>query len=388
MRFQTRRDFIAHSTAIASALAAAPLIAAEAPKKKLGWALCGLGGLSENQIAPGLQKAQFSRLAGIITDTPAKASKWKEKYGLTDRSVYTYDTMHRLAENPDIDVVYIVTPNALHAEQAALAFKAGKHVFCEKPMEVSVEKCQQMISDGKAAKRKLAVAYRCQFDPNHLELIRLAREKELGAMKIIEANFNVSIGDPGQWRLKRALSGGGALMDVGIYALQASRYISGEEPIEVRAMEPKTNAGKYADVDEAMVWQARFPSGVVANCGTSYESGFGGRIHVYTDKGWFGLDPAFGYTGNRGRRSDGKEIKLAAPDLFMAEMDDFSRCILDNRESKVSGEEGLRDVKIMMAIYEAARTGKAISLEARAARAAPRSQATPRMRESNPPVPA
>ena len=367
MSAHTRRDFIAQT----GTLAAAPLLGlqasnvfAQGTKKKLGWALCGLGSLSENQIAPALQKAKLSRLTGVITDTPAKAGKWKEKYGLSDRGIVTYDTMHQLADNPDIDVIYIVTPNALHAEQAAAAFKAGKHVFCEKPMEVSVAKCQQMIDDAKAANRKLGVAYRCQYDPNHLECIRIARAKELGDIKIVEATFNVSIGDPGQWRLKRALSGGGALMDVGIYALQATRYLTGEEPIEVTAIEGKTNPKKYAEVDESMVWQMRFPSGAIANCTTSYETGMSSRFRVHTEKGWFGLEPAFMYSGNRGERSDRKQINLPSDDLFMLEMDDFSRCVLENRQSKVAGEEGLRDVRIMMAIYEAARTGRSVTIKA------------------------
>jgi predicted dehydrogenase len=365
MSTHTRRDFIAHSAAVGSVLAAGSASTfAQAPTKKLGWALCGLGGLSENQIAPALQKASLSRLAGVITDTPAKASKWKEKYGLKDTAIYTYDRMHELAGNPDIDVIYIVTPNALHADQAAAAFKAGKHVFCEKPMEISVERCQKMINDAKTANRKLAVAYRCQYDPNHLECIRLARAKEFGNIKIVQATFNASIGAPGQWRLKRALSGGGALVDVGIYALQAARYLTGEEPIEVTAIEGKTNPQKYAEVDESMIWQMRFPSGAVASCSSSYESGgFGTSFRVYAEKGWFGLEPAFSYRGNRGQRSDKKEINLPDDDLFMLEMDDFSRCILENKPSKVSGEEGLRDVRIMMAIYEAARTGKSVKLD-------------------------
>src|SRR6185295_14311750 len=156
-------------------------------------------------------------------DTPAKASKWKEKYGLKDTAIYTYDRMHELANNPDIDVIYIVTPNALHAEQAAAAFKAGKHVFCEKPMEISVARCQQMIDAVKAANRVLGIGYRCQFEPHHLECMRIAREREFGAVKVIDAHFGFNI-SPGVWRLNRALAGGGPLMDVGIYALQATRY--------------------------------------------------------------------------------------------------------------------------------------------------------------------
>jgi predicted dehydrogenase len=271
--------------------------------------------------------------------------------------------MYKLADNPDIDVIYIATPNALHADQAGAAFKAGKHVFCEKPMEVSVERCQKMIDDAKAANRKLAVAYRCQYDPNNLECVRIARAKEFGDIKIVEATFNVSIGDPGQWRLKRALSGGGALMDVGIYALQAARYLTGEEPIEVTALEGKTKPQKYAEVDESMIWQMRFPGGAIANCSSSYETALGTHFRVYAEKGWFGLDPAFMYSGNRGMRSDRKEINLPSGDMFALEMDDFSRCILENRPSKVSGEEGLRDVRIMMAIYEAARTGRTVKIQ-------------------------
>jgi predicted dehydrogenase len=365
---ESRRQFITRTAAV---VAAAPFIStrvtralAANSRPRIGWALCGLGGLSEHQIAPALLKSERCRLAGIITDTPDKAKKWQAQYRIPDRSVYTYDTMAKMADNKDIDVIYIVTPNALHADQAAAAFKAGKHVFCEKPMEISVERCQKMINDAKAANRKLAVAYRCQYDPNNLECIRIARAREFGDIKIVEATFNVSIGDPGQWRLKRALSGGGALMDVGIYALQAARYLTGEEPIEVTALEGKTRPQKYAEVDESMIWQMRFPSGAIANCSSSYETGLGTHFRVYAEKGWFGLDPAFLYSGNHGMRSDRKEIRMPDPnDMFALEMDDFSRCILENRQSKVSGEEGLRDVRIMMAIYEAARTGRTVKLE-------------------------
>jgi predicted dehydrogenase len=270
--------------------------------------------------------------------------------------------MAKMADNKDIDVVYIVTPNALHLEQTTVSAKAGKHVFCEKPMEVSVERAQQMVDVCKAAKRRLAVAYRCQFDPNHQECMRIARAKEFGDIRIIEAGFGFNIGEPGQWRLKRALSGGGALMDVGIYALQATRYLTGEEPTEVTAFEAKTDKVKFAEVDESITWQSRFPSGALASCTTSYESALINRFRVYAERGWFGLDPAFNYGGNHGLRSDNKEIALPAPDLFAAEMDDFAQCILEDRESRISGAEGVRDVKIMMAIYESARTGRSVRI--------------------------
>ncbi len=199
-----------------------------------------------------------------------------------------------------------------------------------------------------------------------------------GGLKIIEASFDVQIGDPGQWRLKRALSGGGALMDVGIYALQAARYISGEEPIEVRALEGKTNASKYAEVDESMLWQMRFPSGAVANCSTSYETAYSSRIRVHAEKGWFGLEPAFGYRGNKGRsqrRKGNRHFRTRlVPELRWTTSLGAS---WRTGESKVSGEEGLRDVKIMMAIYEAARTGRAFHCDLKKPSIAGRVRATP-----------
>jgi predicted dehydrogenase len=263
-----RRDFIKTS---AFAAASAPFFGALLPDvraaesdKKLGFALVGLGSLSTNQIAPALQKTKHARLAAIVTGTPAKAEKWKAQYNLPDKSIYNYETMERMADNKDIDVVYVVTPNALHAEHTIKAAKAGKHVLCEKPMEVSTEKCQAMIDECKKAGRQLAIGYRCQFEPHHLECVRLAREKVFGDTRIIEAGFGFTVGDPNQWRLQHALSGGGALMDVGIYALQSTRMITGEEPILVSAMETKTDPVKFKDVDESMTWELKFPSGIAA----------------------------------------------------------------------------------------------------------------------------
>jgi predicted dehydrogenase len=335
---------------------------AKESRPKLGWALCGLGSLSEKQIAPALLKTQHARLAGIVTGSPEKTQRWRQQYNIPERNVYSYDTIEKMADNPDIDVVYVVTPNAQHAQQTIAAAKAGKHVFCEKPMAVSVEECQRMIDACKAAGKQLGVGYRCQFEPHHLECIRLARDKTFGDLKVIESNFGFTLGDPNQWRIKKALSGGGALMDVGIYSLQATRYISGEEPVLISAFETKTDPKKFVDVDETMTWQATFPSGVIANCTTSFNAAGMGRVRAHAQKGWFGLEPAFNYGGIKGSRSDGKPLEFPAIDHFAAQMDDFSQCILDERPSKVSGEEGRRDVRIMMAIYESARTGRAVKV--------------------------
>jgi predicted dehydrogenase len=362
----SRRRFLKATTlATASApwitrfAAAAP---ADDPNRKLGFALCGLGGLATAQLAPAIPKTKNCRLAGIVTGHPEKAEKWKAQYNIPDKNIYNYDNMEKMADNPDIDVVYVVTPNALHAELTIKAAKAGKHVLCEKPMEVSVQKCQQMIEACKAANRLLAIGYRSRFDPPTQECIQLARQKVFGQTKIIEAGFGFRIGDPNQWRLKRDLAGGGALMDVGIYALQATRYLSGEEPTIVTALDTKTDPVKFKEVDESMTWQLKFPSGIIANCSTTYSVAGIDSYTVFAERGIFGLNPAYNYEGNRGFRTDGRRIEHPPTDQFAAEMDDFAQCILQNKPSIVSGEEGLRDIRITTAIYESIQTGKAVSL--------------------------
>jgi len=360
----TRRQFVAQT----AALAAAPFIStrvtralAAASEKKLGFALCGLGNLSTHQIAPGLQKTANCRLAGIITGTPEKAVKWKAQYDIADKNIYNYETMHRIADNPDIDVVYVVTPNALHLDYALIAAKAGKHVFCEKPMEISVARCQQMIDAVKAASRLLAIGYRCRFEPNHLECIRIARSKEFGELKVIDGYFGFNV-PVGVWRTNRALSGGGPLMDVGIYALQTTRYLTGEEPLWVSATTTKGDPERFSEVEASVLWQAGFPGGVVSHCGASFDASTTGYFRAIAERGWFGLDPAYNYNGLHGMRSDGTPIDLPSIDVFAAEMDDFARCIRNGTRTQVPGEEGLRDVKIMTAIYDSARTGKRVDL--------------------------
>jgi predicted dehydrogenase len=364
----TRRRFVIQATGLVAALAAPPFIStrvtralAAAAAPKLGFALCGLGSLSTNQIAPALQKTANCRLAGIITGTPAKAVKWQAQYNIPQRNVYNYETMHRIADNPDIDVVYVVTPNALHLDNALVAAQAGKHVFCEKPMEISAERCRRMIDAVKAANRMLGIGYRCRFEPHHLECVRLAHEREFGAVKVVDAHFGFNI-EPGVWRLKRALSGGGPLMDVGIYALQATRYLTGEEPTWISAITTQGDPARFAEVEESAVWEARFPGGAISHCSSSYDAAGVGYFRVLAERGWFGLDPAFNYSGLRGMRSDGRAIDPPSTDQFAVEMDDFARCIQQKTPTRVPGEEGLRDVEIMTAIYESARTGKAIQL--------------------------
>jgi predicted dehydrogenase len=361
-----RRSFVARTATVVGGMVvwherAGGLFAQSRPRP-LGVALVGLGNLSTNQLAPALQKTTHCRLAGIVTGTPAKAVRWKARYDIPDRSIYDYESMWRMADNDDIDFVHVVTPNGLHADHSIAALRAGKHVLCEKPMEVSVERCEAIIAAAKEAGRQVAIGYRCQFEPHHLELVRLARERTLGEAKMIEAGFGFTIGDPNQWRLDRELSGGGPLVDVGVYALQSARMITGEEPTRVSALTTVTDPVKFDEVEESMTFQLGFPSGVLADCRTSYRVRGLNGVTVYAERGSFGMEPAYNYGGNRGWRSDGQPLEFEEIDMFAAELDDFATCIMNGTPTRVPGEEGLRDVSIMMAAYEAARTGRSVML--------------------------
>lgn len=357
-----RRPFLATLGATAAALGTGAR-AAEAPAKKLGWALVGLGSLSKNQIAPALAKTTHSRLAAIVTGTPAKAEAWKKQYGIPDSHVYDYANFDRIADNPDVDVIYVVLPNSMHEEFTIRAAKAGKHVFCEKPMANSADECRRMIAAVKAAGKQLGIGYRCQFEPHHVECMRLAREKVFGPLKFIEAGFGFQIGDPTQWRLRGKLAGGGALMDVGVYALQACRYLTGEEPVEIVAQEVKTDPVKFAEVDETISWSMKFPSGVLASVMTTYAFNGADYFTAHCIGGRFGMGPAYGYGGQKGwtSRPDVK-IEFPATDHFAVEMDLFSQAILAGKPFAPAGEEGLRDLLAIEAIYQSIREGRAVKV--------------------------
>ncbi len=353
-------------TAQAQSAPAPASTSADKPRKKLGYALVGLGSLSQNQIAPALaEKTKHCKLTGLVSGHPDKAKEWAKKYGVPEKNIYDYQNFDQIKNNPDIDVVYVVLPNSMHAEFTIRAAKAGKHVLCEKPMAISVKECDAMIAACRQAGRKLAIAYRLHFEPNNRELVRLAREKTLGSVKVIEAAAGFPIGDPKQWRLDKALAGGGSLMDIGIYALQAARYISGEEPISVNAVSTTTDPVKFKPgVDESVSFTLKFPSGVIATCASSYATGLN-RFRAGAERGWFEVQPALNYTGIKGRMSSQgtmQDFNFPAIDHFAAEMDDFADCILRDVQTRVPGEEGRRDLRIMTAIYEAAASGRSVSL--------------------------
>ncbi len=338
----------------------------EPPGRKMGWAIVGLGNLAIKQILPAFAKCEKSKVVALVSGHPDKAAKLAARYGVSPKAIYDYHSYDTLKDNPEVDVIYVVLPNSMHAEYTIRGVQAGKHVLSEKPMANTPGDCQAMIDAAKKAGKKLMVAYRCRYEPFNKEMIRMAREQELGPVKVVVADHGFNIGDPTQWRLKKEFAGGGSLMDIGIYSLQAARYITGEEPVEINAVTYTTPGDlRFKEVEETINFQLRFPSGVLANCTSSYGYAGQNKYRVIATKGWFELEPATSYTGLRMkiRRNNATEDRdLPQRDHFALEMDHMSDCVMENKDPLTPGEEGLRDLKLMMAIYEAARTGKTVKV--------------------------
>ena len=311
-------------------------------------------------------------LVALVSGSPDKAKKVAAQYGIADKNIYSYETYDQIKDNPEIDAVYIVLPNSMHEEYVVRAAKAGKHVLCEKPMATSSKSAQVMIDACKKAGKKLMIAYRIQYEPHNRLVMQWAREKRFGKIKFIEAMNSQNIGDPAQWRLHKALSGGGSLPDIGLYCLNTSRFILGEEPHTVIASTYATPGDvRFKEVEETVMWQMHFPSGALVNAACSYGVHQSRRYRCYGDNGgWVGMDPAFDYVRLQieSSHAQGKLEVKESPDMgeknqFSLEIDHFSECVLENKEPFTPGEEGLQDQKIMEAIYESAKTGKPVKLE-------------------------
>ena len=355
----SRRDFIRAGAIGAGTLAfAKPLnLFAARPAKKMGVALVGLGYYSSGQLGPALLHTENCYLAGIVTGHPAKAEIWKKQYNIPEKNIYNYETFDQIAHNPDIDIVYIVLPVSMHKEYTIRAAKAGKHVICEKPMALNAKECEDMIIGCKKANKLLSIGYRLHFEPHTMEIMRLGQKQVYGKVKSIDTGNGFTYrGDPNAWRLKKAMAGGGGLMDMGIYSIQGTRYTLGQEPIAVTAKQEKTRPDFFKEVDETIFWELEFPGGFVAKGKSSYNHDWG-YLHVEAEHGKFGLEPAYGYGGIDGYTPKGP---MPYPQIVQqaAQMDDFATCILQDKQSRVPGEEGLKDMKVVDAIYRSLDSGK------------------------------
>jgi predicted dehydrogenase len=339
--------------------------------KRIGYAIVGLGHLALEQILPGFASCKKSRPVALVSGNADKAKKTALQYGIAEKNIYNYENYDQLKNNPEVDVIYIVLPNGMHAEYTVRGAKAGKHILCEKPMANSVREAEEMIRACKQANKKLMIAYRIQYEPNNAEIRKLVKNKEFGNTKIITSSNCQNIGDPSQWRLHKKLSGGGALPDIGLYCINTIRYLTGEEPAEVYGKVYSTPGDpRFKEVEENVMFQMIFPSGIRTSCTTSYGTHESRSYRVFAEKGFFGMDPAFPYKGLKmytSHAEGNKEIlaypKLDEKDQFALEIDHMSDCILNNKTPDTPGEEGLQDQKIMEAIYKSAREGKPVALD-------------------------
>ncbi len=340
------------------------------PRGRVGLAVVGLGHLTLEQILPAIDKSERCRLAALVTGDRAKGLEVARQYGVAESSVYTYAEYDRIRDNADVQAVYVVLPNALHEEYVVRAAKAGKHVLCEKPMANSSVEARRMVEACKAANRKLMVAYRIQYEPNNRLAHDWTRSQKYGKVKLIESYNGQNQAHNDQWRHKKALAGGGSLPDIGLYNLNTTRYLLGEEPVEVSATVFSTPGDeRFREVEESALWQMRFPSSALANCACGYGSHQSRRYRVHAETGWYGLDPAFAYEGLRmeasyaeGDTEFRQNPSRGSKDQFQLEMDHFARCVMDDLRPFTPGEEGVQDHVIMEAIYRSAREGKPVRL--------------------------
>ena len=335
-----------------------------APTRKLGYAVVGLGSYATRQIMPRFRDCQHSRLVALVSGTPAKLEQYGAEYGIPAANRYSYANFDTIRDNPAVDIVYVVLPNSMHREYSVRASRAGKHVLCEKPMAVSSAECREMIAAARTAGRKLMIGYRSRFEPHNLLAIELARGGHVGSTRAIRSAHGFPA-PPGIWRLDRALSGGGSLMDIGIYSLNAARYLTGEEPVSVSAVEFTDRSDpRFAQVEDRIAFMLRFPSGAVAECLSSYSTNHN-DYRVTGPNGFIDVEPATSYGGQSMRvRRDGRteERRPGDPEVqFARQLDHLSECVMSGADPIVPGEEGLRDVALIEAIYRSAREGRTIA---------------------------
>ena len=369
----SRRDFLRKLSFSAVALPVASLAASAAFKNcvspgseepVLRVALMGLGAYA-TRVAEAMETCRKAKLAGLISGTPSKITSWRGKYNIPEKNCYNYDNFDEIRNNRDIDAVYVITPNALHHDEVIRVAKAGKHVICEKPMALNAEQGQEMVDACRDAGVQLLVGYRMHFEPHTLEIVRMRKAGDFGKILFFQGLSGFTIGDPGQWRLNKELAGGGSLMDIGIYAINGARYMVGEEPLWVTAQETKTDPVKFKEgVDETIQFQFGFPGGAVASCLSTYNMNNLDRFFLDGQKGFAELQPATSYGPIQGKTNKGILDQPAVVHQAV-QMDEMAAIILNGKSPviPVDGEEAVKDLKIIDAIYEAVKTGKKVNVK-------------------------
>jgi predicted dehydrogenase len=333
--------------------------------KKIRYAVIGIGHIAQAAVLPAFSHARKnSVLTAIVSDDPVKRDEISKMYSL--EHAYSMNDYEECLRSGNIDAVYIALPNSQHCEYTVRAAEAGIHILCEKPMAVTEDECEKMIHAADSSGVKLMIAYRLHFEEANLKAIEIAQSGQLGDLKLFNSVFNMQV-QPGDIRVDREL-GGGTVYDIGVYCINAARYLFRSEPVEVTALTANTGDPRFLEVDEATGAVLRFPGDRLATFVCSFGAADVSAYQIVGTKGDLRLDPAYGYQGRLKHQLtiDGKTSTktFGRRDQFAPELLYFSECIINGRRPEPSGEEGLADVRIIRAIYESARSHRPVRLQA------------------------
>lgn len=362
----SRREMMKVFSVGSAALLLSPaslLAACKTQKRGLGVALVGLGYYCTDLLAPALQQTKNCYLAGIVTGSPEKASAWKQQYNIKDKNIYNYSNFDQIATNDEIDIVYVVLPPSMHHEYVIRAANAGKHVWCEKPMALTEIECREMIDACNKNKKTLSIGYRLQHEPTTQAWRNIVQEEQLGKVQQLSCAAGYRESRTNHWKQKKEM-GGGALYDMGVYAIQGARLGTGMEPIAVtQANISTTRPNIYKDgLDETTEAVLEFPGGIIANIKTSFAQSIN-HLDVKFAKGDLKVSPYQSYAGVRAQSPLGEIYHdYNVPWQQAKQMDDDALAIMEKKPMLVPGEEGLRDISIVEAIYKAAATGQRVTL--------------------------
>lgn len=327
---------------------------------RIGYAVVGLGGIAQRAVLPAFRHSKKAKLVALVSSDKTKARRLAAKFGAA--AWYTYDDFEVCLHKPEVQAVYLASPNGCHADQTLRAAAAGRHVLCEKPMANSVEQCRAMIDACRAQNVRLMVAYRKYFEPASRELKKLVSSGKLGRLKLIHSAFTIYL-PPGReegWRFDYKLAGGGALPDLGVYCINTARWLASKEPSAASATSWTVDPGRFSQtIEENMAFQVAFPDGVVLQATASFGAAQASFIQVHGERGWAALNPAFAYDEERRLfgKINGRWFQRLFPEIdeFALELDAFAEAIRRGDDPEPSGLEGLRDVAVIEAIYQSAR---------------------------------
>jgi len=328
-------------------------------KRKIGFAVVGLGAIARGAVLPAFRHAGKAKLVALVGRDQGKALKLARKYKA--QTAYGAEEFDACLENPAVDAVYLATPQSEHLSATVAAARAGKHVLSEKPLAVNSEQSAEMVRVCEECGVQLMTAYRKYYEPSALELKKLIRSGKLGKIDVINTSFSELhvAGKSVPWLLDSRMAGGGPLMDLGVYCVNTSRWLVGEDPVEVSARTWKKNAERFRDVEEGISFRMQFASGLVAQGTSTYSSAISSFVFVQGSEGWACWTPAFPF--DEERRLMGKiggkwfEKKFKVVDEFAPELDSFAAAIRTKKSVEPDGRQGHRDMIILEAIYESAR---------------------------------